>query len=194
MLAIVRAIERFRIHLYGVDFTVVTDCNALVHAINKANINPRIARWTLLLQNYRFKVTHRPGQKMAQVDALSREIAHVQPLMFERKLEFRQLQDKKLQEIANQLEYEEGDKFALVDGLVYRKNEDRLRFAVPETMVNNLIRIHHDDLAHCGLEKTYQSLYKIYWFPTMRKKIREYIDFCVICVIGNENILCALSG
>jgi len=50
MLVIVRAIERFHIYLYGLQFTVVTDCNALVYAVNKANLNPRIARWTLALQ------------------------------------------------------------------------------------------------------------------------------------------------
>lgn len=62
MLTIVRAVERFHLYLYGLDFTIVTDCNALVYAINKANLNPRIARWTLALQNYHFKVTHRPGK------------------------------------------------------------------------------------------------------------------------------------
>lgn len=44
MLAIVKAIERFHIYLYGIEFTIVTDCNLLVHAVNKANLNPRIAR------------------------------------------------------------------------------------------------------------------------------------------------------
>jgi len=46
MLAIVRAV-RFHIYLYGIGFTIITDCNALFYAINKANLNPRIARWTL---------------------------------------------------------------------------------------------------------------------------------------------------
>jgi len=44
MLAIVRAIERFHIYLYGINCTVITDCNALVYAIKKATLNPRIAR------------------------------------------------------------------------------------------------------------------------------------------------------
>jgi hypothetical protein len=44
ILAIVRAIERFHIYLYGINFTVITDCNALVYAIKKATLNPRIAR------------------------------------------------------------------------------------------------------------------------------------------------------
>lgn len=56
MLAIVKFIERFYIYLYGLEFTItdfiITDCHALVFAINKGNINPRIARWILKLQNY----------------------------------------------------------------------------------------------------------------------------------------------
>jgi len=44
MLAIVRAVERFHLYLYGLNFTIVSDCNALVYAVNKANLNPRIAR------------------------------------------------------------------------------------------------------------------------------------------------------
>lgn len=47
MLAIVRAVERLHLYLYGMTFIIITDCNSLVYAINKANINPRIARWTL---------------------------------------------------------------------------------------------------------------------------------------------------
>lgn len=44
MLAVVKSIERFHIYLYGIQFTVITDCHALVYAINKAHLNPRIAR------------------------------------------------------------------------------------------------------------------------------------------------------
>lgn len=46
-LAIVRAIERFHVYLQGIEFKVVTDCNSLVLAMKKININPRIARWSL---------------------------------------------------------------------------------------------------------------------------------------------------
>jgi len=52
MLAIVRAIERFHSYLYGLCFTIVTDYNALIYAVNKANLNLCIASWMLTLQNY----------------------------------------------------------------------------------------------------------------------------------------------
>lgn len=66
MLAVVKFIERFHIYLYEIQFTVITDCHALIYAINKAHLNSRIARWTLRLQSYSFSVSHRPGTKMAR--------------------------------------------------------------------------------------------------------------------------------
>lgn len=186
MLAIVRAVERFHIYLCGLGFTVVTDCNALVHAVSKASLNPRIARWTLALQNYTFKLTHRPGARMAHVDALSRSVCYIETMPVERELEFRQLQDARIKEIADGLEFAENERFELVDSLVYRSGEDRARFYVPESMVNNIIRIHHDEMAHCGVEKVYQSLCVSYWFPAMRKRIKDYIDGCVTCLLANS--------
>jgi hypothetical protein len=38
------------------------------------------------------------------------------------------------------------------------KNMDRLRFAIPESVVSHMIYRYHNEMAHCGLEKTYQGL------------------------------------
>jgi len=163
MLAIVRAVQRFHLYLYGLDFTIVTDCNSLVYAITKANLNPRIARWTLALQNYHFKVVHRSGNKMKHVDALSRAVAYVHEMTLERQLEFKQITDPRLKQIAEELEFKDNDKFCLVNGLVYKKCGEDLKFAVPESMISNLLRVHHDDAGHIGKEKTYQSIMQNYW-------------------------------
>lgn len=103
MLAVVRSIERFHVYLYGLIFTVITDCHSLVYALNKANLNQRIARWTLKLQDYYFKVQHRDSRQMAHVDALSRIAAHIEAMPLEKELQYRQLQDPKLKLIAEQL-------------------------------------------------------------------------------------------
>lgn len=187
MLAVVKSIERFHIYLYGLDFTVIIDCHALVYAMNKAHLNPRIARWTLRLQNYRFKVVHRKGEKMAHVDALSRIVAAVDIMPLEKELQFRQLSDSHIKEIASKLETSDLKKFTLIDGLVYRKCLDNPRFVAPESMTHGLIKSHHDDLAHCGAEKTVQSLGTTYWFPSMRKKVNQYIDNCVTCLFINPS-------
>ncbi|XP_026829817.1 uncharacterized protein LOC113563025 [Ooceraea biroi] len=171
MLAIVKAIERFHIYLYGIEFTIVTDYNALVYAVNKANLNPRIAQWTLSFQNYRFKLIHRSGKQMPHVDALSRQIAYIDSLPLERELEYKQF-----------------DKFQLIEGLVYKKDGDRSRFVIPESMLNSVLKTYHDDMAHCGVEKTSQGINENYWFPSMRKKVRDYVDNCITCLISNTAI------
>ena len=38
----------------------------------KKNINPQVARWFTVLQEYEYELIHRKGEKMAHVDALSR--------------------------------------------------------------------------------------------------------------------------
>jgi hypothetical protein len=87
-------------------------------------------------------------------------------LPLERTLEFHQLQDSRLKQIALELEYRDNEKFSLIDELIHRKDLDRDLFAIPEAMVNTIIKTYHDD---CGLEKTVQGIRRTYWFPSMRK-------------------------
>lgn len=187
MLAIVRAVERFHIYLYGLDFVIVTDCNSLVFALNKINLNHRIARWSLKLQDYSFKVKHRDGKHMVHVDALSRISACIEYMPLEKELQFRQLQDPKLKVIAESLSQNDHEKFELFDGLVYRKGTHSPRFVVPEEMINNVIRSYHDNLAHCGFEKTIQGISAHYWFPSFRKRVKKYINNCLICLFNNDS-------
>lgn len=105
---------------------------------------------------------------MMHVDALSRDIAYVNALPLEWELEFRQLSDPKISEISKELEYNSSDKFELIDGLVYKKEENDLKFVVPESMVINLFKTHHDEMAHPGAEKTLQGIKHNFWFPKMR--------------------------
>lgn len=88
MLAIIKSVQRFHIYLYGRDFTIISDCNSLVYALNKANLNQRIARWTLKLQDYSFKVKHRDSNRTMHVDALSRIICYIESMPLEKELQY----------------------------------------------------------------------------------------------------------
>lgn len=91
-------------------------------------------------------------------------------LPLERELEFHQLADPKIHEIARELEMQDNDRFNLIDGLVYRRENGNMKFVVPESMIISILRAHHDDMAHCGAEKTLSGIKQNYWFPSMRKK------------------------
>lgn len=69
-------------------------------------------------------------------------------------MEYRQLQDSNLNVIAQGIAETDNDKFKLIDGLIYKKSPDKPRFVVPELMVNNIIRVYHDNMTHCGFKKT----------------------------------------
>ncbi|NEV49188.1 hypothetical protein EUZ93_01530 [Wolbachia pipientis] len=169
-LAIVKAIERFHVYLQGMAFRVITDCNALTLAMKKININPRIARWTLALQNYKFELVHRSSEKMKHVDCLSRNVMTVNAITAEDELMYKQLSDIKLKELTENIELRGSKHFTIINGLLFRNYKDRNLFVIPESMINNIIKMNHDDLGHVGAEKTIYSILNHYWFPCLRLK------------------------
>lgn len=100
-LAIVYALRRFRVYLHGKRFKIVTDCNSLALTLNKREMNPRIARWGLELQNYDYVLEHRSGSRMQHVDALSRclSVMVIESNSFEDNLVICQNRDAKLLKI-----------------------------------------------------------------------------------------------
>lgn len=124
---------------------------------------------------------------MAHVDALSRIIAYIKAMPIEKELQYRQLQDQKLKTLAEDLTRNESNNYELFDGLVYRKSTLTPRFVVPEQMVYNIIRCYHDDMAHCGFEKTVQGISAHYWFPSLKKKVKNYIENCIVCLMTNAS-------
>jgi len=53
--------------------------------------------------------------------------------------------------------------------------------------IMSILRAHHDDMAHCGAEKTLFGIGQNYWFPSMRKKVCDYIENCLTCLMSNDS-------
>ena len=53
---------------------------------------------------------------------------------------------------------------------------------VPEAMINNIIRLYHDEVGHVGIDKTLYGILSHYWFPNLKIKVRNYIDNCIQCL------------
>ena len=71
-LAIVWAIRKFLVFLYGKEFTLQTDHQPLVYLNKVKFLNDRIMRWTMFLQNYRMKIESIKGSENVGADYLSR--------------------------------------------------------------------------------------------------------------------------
>lgn len=185
-LGAINAIKRFHVYLAGKKFKLITDCDSFRLTLARKDINPRIARWALFLQNYDFEIVHRPASRMNHVDALSRahNILVLEANTFEQTLSIKQSTDPTIKEIRNSLEIKEDKFFELKDGLVYRKvpNKNALLFYVPESMEANVLKTSHDDLGHIGIDKCHEYISRTYWFPKMRDKIKKYISECLKCL------------
>lgn len=150
--------------------------------MKKININPRIARWSLALQNYQLELEHRSSEKMAHVDCLSRNVETISVITAEDELMYRQLTDPKLKELAEHVELRGSKCFSIIDGLLFRRHHDRDLFVVPDSMINSIIRIHHDDMGHVGASKTAHGILSHYWFPCLKLRVKQYIENYIKCL------------
>jgi len=82
----------------------------LRNALNKVNINPRIAYWIR-------KIIHRKGRCTAHIDALSRIMIVAQAMPLKRELQYKQLQDPKFRDPSTKFKREDHHKFELFDVL-----------------------------------------------------------------------------
>uniref|UniRef100_A0A1X7TJB1 Reverse transcriptase RNase H-like domain-containing protein n=1 Tax=Amphimedon queenslandica TaxID=400682 RepID=A0A1X7TJB1_AMPQE len=71
-LAIKLVIEAFQVYHLGRTFTIQTDHRALQWLQNMKNLNSGLARWSLALQPFQFRIEHRKGRENANADVLSR--------------------------------------------------------------------------------------------------------------------------
>ncbi|XP_070161395.1 uncharacterized protein [Polyergus mexicanus] len=72
IVAIIKAVKKFRVYLLGIKFKIVTDCQAFQKTLSKENLPPKIARWALVLEEFEYDIEHRHGDRMKHVNALSR--------------------------------------------------------------------------------------------------------------------------
>lgn len=71
-LTVIDGIKRFQSYLQNTKFTIHTDHNALKWLMSLEDPRGRLARWTMLIQQFNFDIVHRPGAANGNADALSR--------------------------------------------------------------------------------------------------------------------------
>ena len=72
LLAVVWATTHFRPYLFGNSFHLITDHQPLEWIMTTTKLTGKLARWSLLLQEYDFTVEHRKGVENTNADCLSR--------------------------------------------------------------------------------------------------------------------------
>lgn len=193
-LAVVASLNRFRVYLLGIEFTIVTDCNALRTTLTKRDLVPRIARWWLLVQEYSFSVEYKPGVQIAHADALSRNSIsesneHLSVLQIGEVhwLQSVQMSDPRLSHIKAVLDSKSQEakdirhNYELKDGKIYRRVNDELRWAVPRDARWKIMQQCHDEAGHFAYDKTLEKVRRDYWFPKLSQFTKKYVRACIPC-------------
>lgn len=96
-----------------------------------------------------------------------------------------QEQDSKLKNIKQILVTSTFPNFMLLDGILFRKDNGKNLLVVPKNMIDNILRICHDNRGHIGIEKTIVEIKKNFWFSSMRKYVKKHIKNCLSCIFYN---------
>ena len=71
-LAVRDAMKHFEVYLHGRPFVVQTDHRALESLLKSTDLNPKLTRWALYLQQFNMVIKYRPGIQNQNADRLSR--------------------------------------------------------------------------------------------------------------------------
>lgn len=183
LLAVVWATKQFRCYLLGRKFTLVTDHAALKWMLSLRDPSSRLTRWALRLAEFEYVVTHKPGKKHTNADALSRAtaIASVTIELSPEKIRREQQVDNWCRELL------QSDQGCVEEGIVFWKNDcqDRKewKIAVPETLRQGVIHNCHGTpwAGHPGVERTCLRVKMRYFWPRLNADVKEYVRHCKQC-------------
>lgn len=190
VLAIVKALVKFRVYLLGIHFKIITDCRAFALTMNKKDLCVRVARWALLLEEYDYVIEHRPGKNMAHVDALSRNPLPMCMILDERDsltVKFKQAQqdDNDVKRIFDAVKAGNIDGYIIRSDLLFKKRDGDILLVVPKSMRTQIIKQTHEQ-GHFSVAKTEALLLRDYFIPNAKSRIEKVIRNCVACILAER--------
>lgn len=184
ILAIIYALNKFRLFLLGIQFKIITDCKAFSLTMNKKEISPKIARWALLLSEFSYTIEHRCSTKMQHVDALSR--APIVAISVVSQIHNAQRQDESLKTIMNLLKKQDNyENYIVNKEILYKEVNGKNVLVVPSKIQQQIIKHVHDD-CHFGTKKMEEIIKRQYFIPELKKKIESCIQNCIHCILGSR--------
>ena len=198
MLAIIRALKKFRTDLLGHKFEIWTDHKTLEHFHSQKDLSRRQVRWLEFLSQYDATIHYLPGEKNTVADALSRlpttgvpAVAALLTAPNQSTLSRFQLEDTLLENIRAGYN---SDPFTQklansAPGMPNVREESGFWFIDDRLFIPNakdtreiLFRIAHDKIGHFGSPKTYHALRDAFYWPRMKQTLEKaYVPSCAQC-------------
>ena len=66
----------------------------------------------------------------------------------------------------------------------HEKGTSKLLYVVPKSMRKGLAVRFHDLMGHFSIDRTIAKLRELYWFPSMKRYIKQHISMCFECLVN----------
>ncbi|GFV64516.1 transposon Tf2-6 polyprotein [Trichonephila clavipes] len=186
VLAVVNALKKFRTYLLGNHFKIIKDCSAFQKTMDKKDLVTRVARWTLLLEEYDYEIAHRSGQRMQHVDALSRyPVTIITSDTLTARLQRAQQEDENIQNLKSLIGTNNATDFFIKNEILYKYVDGRELIAAPRDMQTELINLAHEK-GHFSSAKTEEIVKREFFIPNLSKQVQNVIINCVSCILANK--------
>lgn len=196
-LAAILCIQRFRCYIEGMCFTVITDHASLKWLMSRKELTGRLARWSLALQQFDFKIEHRKGSANIVPDALSRmSVDEIQGRAYINMIDFEDaaFSSDEYQSLRSTV-LERSDELPDIKvqgNEVYKRTEFRQgavdletawKLWLPTALRHKTIVNAHElpSASHGGIDKTLDLVRRHFYWPGLSKDVREFVLKCEVC-------------
>lgn len=193
-LAVLFGLEKFRQYIEGVpNVKVVTDHYSLVWLQNLRDVNGRLGRWALKMQQYDVQIVHRKGKEHVVPDTLSRSVPVLASIEVDEEPcpDDRWYSGMKEKIKSKPLRYPQ---WRVEGDIIYKYLPPRFvglsnawqcwKPVVKKAKRQALLEKAHSDptSGHTGVYKTYARLAENYFWPRMREDVVRLVRRCRVCL------------
>ncbi|GBG81190.1 hypothetical protein CBR_g31863 [Chara braunii] len=192
--AVYKALTHWRHYLLGRFFILRTDHQTLRWMRTQPVLSDSLKHWIEVIEQYDFDSQYLKGEYNKVVDALSRRPDFSGALITEfdltddvtRSLVEAYREDQFMFEIIRRLEAKDkktSAEFELINDLLFLEKEGNKRLCVPnsESLRSLFVGVCHDATVHFGFKKTAANLLQRFWWPTIVRDAKLYVETCQVC-------------
>lgn len=200
-LALIWGIHHYRPYLLQSKFLANTDHRALAFANTFKDLNQRVGRWYMTLQDYQYEIKHKPGTEIPHADALSRSVLSIGteiPIDISKldlaRFRSEQQSDKSLdffRVLAQTGDKDKRERFFFENDLLYREWIPNLKhqtevvkqLVVPRNLREIILKQFHEDIfgGHYGIVKTLPMIRARFFWPGLKGDLEYWIKTCQDC-------------
>ena len=177
MAAIIWALDKLRLYLYGSHFSIKSDHRPLKWLLQKQNAVGRLGRWQCRLLEYEGleDIEYLKGAENVVADFFSRSpeflVSALGQEMSPEQLRRKQVVDPAFDKLRHSM--------TLVEGIW---TYDSKTF-IPQCLVPKILESFHGKGIHFGIQNTVQIIGQTLYWPTLRHDVEEFVKQCDICQV-----------